>query len=302
MKKIALILLLSLFVTALGACASDNKDTEKKDSTTQEENKKDNADQKENDQKETEQKNTELKKIVVGASITPHAEILEVAKGLLASKGYELEIVEYNDYVQPNLALDAGDLDANYFQHQPYLDEFNQDRGLDLVSVAIIHYEPYGIYPGKTKSLEDLKDGAEIAIPNDGTNEARALLLLEAQGIIKLAEGVGMKATVIDIAENPKNLVIHEIEAAQLARSLQDVDLAVINGNYAIQAGLNVSKDAIAVEDKDSIAAETYGNIIAVRKGDEDREEIKALVEALKSDEVKEFIESTYEGAVVPKF
>jgi D-methionine transport system substrate-binding protein len=173
---------------------------------------------------------------------------------------------------------------------------------MDLVSVAIIHYEPFGIYPGKTKSLDDIKDGAEIAIPNDGTNEARALLLLEAQGLIKLTEGVGLEATIIDIAENSRNLVIHEIEAAQLARSLQDVDFAVINGNYAIQAGLNVSKDALAVEDKDSEAANIYGNVIAVRKGDEDREEIKALVEALQSDEVKEFIESTYEGAVVPKF
>ncbi|NLO10113.1 MAG: ABC transporter substrate-binding protein [Clostridiales bacterium] len=293
MKKVALILvLLSLFVAILGGCASDNKDTDKQNNSANEENKQD------KDQED----NKELKKIIVGASITPHAEILETAKSLLASKGFELEIVEYNDYVQPNLALDAGDLDANYFQHQPYLDEFNADRGLDLVSVAIIHYEPFGIYPGKTKSIDDLQDGAEIAVPNDGTNEARALLLLEAQGLIKLAEGVGMKATVIDIVENPKNLEIHEIEAAQLARSLQDVDLAVINGNFAIQAGLNVSKDAIAVEDKDSIAAETYGNVIAIKKGDENRDEIKALVEALTSDEVKEYIESTYEGAVVPKF
>ena len=266
MKKIIVILtLIALFVGVLGGCAN-SKDKGKP------------------------------KKIVVGASITPHAEILEVAKGVLESKGFELEIKEYNDYVQPNVALDAGDLDANYFQHQPYLDQFNADRDMDLVSVAIIHYEPFGVYPGKTKSIEELKDGAEISIPNDGTNEARALLLLEAQGLIKLADGVGMEATVIDIVENPKNLGIHEIEAAQLARSLQDVDLAVINGNFAIQAGLNVAKDAIAVEDKDSVAAETYGNVIAVRKGDENREEIKALVEALKSDEVKEFIDSTYEG------
>ena len=288
MKKIALILVvLSLFAALLSGCAADNKDGEKQKDSVNEENK---------------EENTELKKIVVGASITPHAEILEVAKGVLAEEGFELDIVEYNDYVQPNVALDAGDLDANYFQHQPYLDQFNIDRGMDLVSVAIIHYEPFGIYPGKTKSIEDLEDGAEIAVPNDGTNEARALLLLEAQGLIRLAEGVGMEATVIDITKNPKKLVIHEIEAAQLARSLQDVDLAVINGNVAIQADLNVSKDAIAVEDKDSVAAETYGNVIAIRKGDENREEIKALVEALKSDEVKEYIESTYEGAVVPKF
>ncbi|NLJ95634.1 MAG: ABC transporter substrate-binding protein [Clostridiales bacterium] len=278
MKKIAVLLLLTLLVATLGACATDKKDGDNKD-----------------DKKE-------MKKIVVGASITPHAEILEVAKGVLATKGYELDIKEYNDYVQPNLALDSGDLDANYFQHQPYLDQFNEERNLDLVSVAIVHYEPFGIYPGKTKTIEELEDGAEIAVPNDGTNEARALLLLEAQGLITLAEGVGMNATVIDIVDNPKNLKIHEIEAAQLARSLQDVDLAVINGNFAIQAGLNVGKDAIAVEDKDSEAAETYGNVIAIRKGDENREEIKALVEAVTSDEVKEFIESTYEGAVVPKF
>ncbi|TAH64350.1 MAG: ABC transporter substrate-binding protein [Anaerolineaceae bacterium] len=303
MKKIALILvLLSLFVAVLGGCTSDNKDTGKQNDSANEENKKDSTKQ-ENTEKDNGQKeSTETKKIVVGASITPHAEILETAKSVLAAKGFELSIIEYNDYVQPNVALDAGDLDANYFQHQPYLDQFNEERGMDLVSVAIIHYEPFGIYPGKTKSIDDLKDGAEIAVPNDGTNEARALLLLEAQGLIKLAEGVGMEATVIDIVENPKNLKIHEIEAAQLARSLQDVDLAVINGNFAIQAGLNVSKDAIAVEDKDSVAAETYGNVIAIRKGDENREEIKALVEALKSDEVKEYIESTYEGAVVPKF
>ncbi len=297
MKKIAFILvLLSLLVATLGACGTKDADPEKQNSS-------DNIDKQGNDDQSNKEDDTkELKKIVVGASITPHAEILETAKTVLVAKGFDLNIIEYNDYVQPNVALDAGDLDANYFQHQPYLDQFNEERDMELVSVAIIHYEPFGIYPGKTKTIEDLQDGAEIAVPNDGTNEARALLLLEAQGLIKIKEGVGMEATVIDIVENPKKLKIHEIEAAQLARSLQDVDLAVINGNFAIQAGLNVSKDAIAVEDKDSVAAETYGNVIAIRKGDEEREEIKALVEALKSDEVKEYIESTYEGAVVPKF
>lgn len=304
MKKIALVLvLLSLFATVLSGCGTDKKDDgQKSDSVGEEINQDNNQDKKEDSKEDSKEENKDLKEIVVGASITPHAEILETAKSVLAGKGFELKIVEYNDYVQPNVALDAGDLDANYFQHQPYLDQFNEDRGMDLVSVAIIHYEPFGIYPGKTKSIEDLQDGAQIAVPNDGTNEARALLLLEAQGLIKLAEGAGMEATVIDIAENPKNFVIHEIEAAQLARSLQDVDLAVINGNFAIQAGLNVSKDAIVVEDKNSVAAETYGNVIAIKKGDEDREEINALVEALQSTEVKEFIESTYEGAVVPKF
>lgn len=242
------------------------------------------------------------KKIVVGASTTPHAEILEQARPALKEAGYELEIIEYADYVQPNLALDSGDLDANYFQHQPYLDQFNKENKTELVSAGIIHYEPFGIYPGKTATFDALPDGAQIAVPNDATNEARALLLLEAQGLITLKEGADLNATKNDVAENPKNIDIVEIEAAQLARSLQDVDMAVINGNYAIQAGLNVSNDAIAFEDKDSIAAETYGNIIAVKEGNEDRADIKALIKALQSDAVKQFINDTYEGAVVPKF
>lgn len=242
------------------------------------------------------------KKIVVGASTTPHAQILEQARPALEAEGYELEIIEYQDYVQPNLALDSGDLDANYFQHQPYLDQFNEENGTDLVSAGIIHYEPYGIYPGKTASFDALTDGAQIAVPNDASNEARALLLLEANGLIKLKEDAGLNATKNDIVENPKNIKVIEIEAAQLARSLKDVDMAVINGNYAIEAGLNVAQDAIAFEGKDSIAAETYGNIIAVKAGNEDREDIKALLTALQSDAVKKYIEDTYEGAVVPKF
>jgi D-methionine transport system substrate-binding protein len=242
----------------------------------------------------------ELKKIVVGASTTPHAKILEQVKPILAKKGYDLQIVEFVDYVQPNQALSSGDLDANYFQHQPYLDQYNSENGTDLVSVAKIHYEPFGIYPGKTAAIDTLKDGAQIAVPNDATNEARALLLLEAQGLIKLADGAGLNATKNDIVENPKKLDIIEIEAAQLARSLQDVDMAVINGNVAIEGGLNVATDAIAVEDKASVAAETYANIIAVRKGDENREDIKALVKALQSDDIKKFINDTFEGAVVP--
>ena len=245
---------------------------------------------------------TELKKITIGASPTPHAEILAVVKDILAKQGYDLEIAEYTDYIQPNLALQSGELDANYFQHQPYLDDFNKENNTDIVSLAAIHYEPLGIYPGKTKALADLKDGATVAVPNDATNEARALLLLEANGLIKLKADAGLKATVNDIAENPKKLKISEIEAAQLARSLQDVDIAVINGNYAIEAGLNASTDALAKEEKDSIAATTYANIIAIRKGDENREDLKALVAALKSDEVKKFIEETYKGAVVPVF
>lgn len=241
-------------------------------------------------------------KIVIGASITPHAEILEVVKEILAEEGYELEIKEFTDYIQPNLTLDTGDLDANYFQHQPYLDDFNAENKTDLVPIVAVHYEPFGIYGGKTASIEELKDGAQIAVPNDPTNEARALLLLEAQGLIKLKEGADLKATVNDIVENPKKLDIIEIEAAQLPRSIQDVDLSVINGNYAIQAGLNASTDALATEDKDSLAATTFANIVAVRKGDENREDLKALVKAITSDKVKSFIEEKYQGAVVPVF
>lgn len=243
----------------------------------------------------------ELKEIKVGASPAPHAEILEAAAPALEKLGYKLSIVEYTDYVQPNIALDTGDLDANYFQHFPYLEQFNAERGTKLVSAGAIHYEPFGIYAGKTAALDAVADGATVAVPNDATNEARALLLLEAQGLIKLNDGVGLNATKNDIAENPKNLEILEVEAAQIPRSLKDVDIAVINGNYAIDAGLKVS-DALAVEASDSEAATTYGNIVAVQEGKENDEASKALIEALTSDEVKAFIESTYEGAVVPLF
>ena len=238
----------------------------------------------------------------VGASVTPHAEILAVVKDILAEQNIELKIVEFTDYIQPNINVENGELDANYFQHKPYLDQFNKDNGTHLVSVAAIHYEPFGIYAGKTASLEDLKEGAVIAVPNDGTNEARALLLLEAQGLIKLKKDVGFTATILDIEENPKKLVIKELEAAQLTLSLQDVDLAVINGNYAIQAGLNATKDALAIEDKNSAAAQTYANIICVKEGNENNPAILALIEALKSEKVKKFMEETYEGAVVPVF
>ena len=240
-------------------------------------------------------------KLVVGASATPHAEILEAAKPILAEKGIDLEIVVFDDYVQPNLALDAGDLDANYFQHLPYLEQFNEERGTKLVSAGAIHYEPFGIYAGKTASLDELADGAKVAVPNDATNEARALLLLEANGLLKLKDGAGLKATKTDIVENPKNLDILEVEAAQVPRSLPDVDVAVINGNYAIEAGLKVS-DALAVEASDSEAATTYGNVVAVQEGKEEDAKTKALMEALTSDAVKEYIEQTYEGAVVPLF
>ncbi len=238
----------------------------------------------------------------VGASITPHAEILESVKAKLAEEGIVLEIVEYTDYVQPNLSLEDGSLDANYFQHGPYLEDFNSEQGTHLSSAGAVHYEPFGIYPGRVATISELPDGGKVSIPNDGTNEARALLLLEAQGLIKLKEGVGLDATILDIEENPKNLEIVELEAAQLTISLDDVDLSVINGNYAMQAGLSVGKDAIAVEDKDSEAAETYANIVAVRTGDEDNEYIVKLMDALTSEDVRQFIEDTYDGAVIPKF
>ena len=243
----------------------------------------------------------DLEVIKVGASVTPHAEILAQVKDVLAEQGYDLQVVEYNDYVLPNTALEDGDLDANFFQHQPYLDDFNAENGTHLVSVAAVHFEPFGLYAGKTASLDDLQEGATIAVPNDTTDEARALLLLEAQGLIKLKEGAGLTATVLDIEENPLNLEIKEIEAAQLVRSLPDVDVAAINGNYAAEGGLDVA-DAIAVEASDSLAADTYANVIVVKEGNEDSAKTKALVDAVLSDEVRSYIEKTYGNAVIPVF
>ena len=247
-------------------------------------------------------KKEETKKIVIGASPSPHADILKVAKKELKKEGYELEIKEYSDYVQPNTALESGDLDANYFQHKPYLDDFNKKKKTHLVSAGMIHYEPFGIFPGKTKTLKDLKKGATVAVPNDTTNEARALLLLQDQGLIKLKDGAGLTATKKDIVENKKDLAIKEIEAAQIPRSLKDVDIAVVNGNYALQAGLKVNKDALATEDADSVGAKTYGNIVAVKKGNEKLAATKALIKAIKSDTVKKYINDKYDGAVVPLF
>ena len=237
----------------------------------------------------------------VGASPAPHAEILEVAKGLLAKQGITLEIVEFNDYVQPNTAVEDGSLDANYFQHITYMNQFNTSDGTHLVSAAEIHYEPFGLYAGKTTALADLADGAQVAVPNDATNEARALLLLEQEGLITLKDGAGITATKADIAENPKNLDIVELEASQLPVRLADVDLAVINGNYAIDAGLKVS-DALALESSDGAAAAAYVNVVAVKEGRENDPAIQALCAALQSQEVKDFITETYEGSVVPTF
>lgn len=239
------------------------------------------------------------KVIRVGAGITPHAEILEAVSDDLKDQGYTLEIVEYNDYVLPNTALEDGDLDANFFQHQTYLDDFNAENGTHLVSVADIHFEPLGIYAGKTASLDALKEGAVVAVPNDTTNEARALLLLQQEGLIKLKGGAGLKATVLDIEENPLNLEIRELAAEQVARAVDDVDIACVNGNYALEAGLDKS---IAHEEDTSEVAETYANVIVVREGNEDSGKTKALVDAVLSEKVKTFINETYDGAVLPVF
>lgn len=238
--------------------------------------------------------------ITVAASPTPHAEILEAAKDLLKEKGYTLEIKEFDDYPQQNVVVDEGEFDANYFQHQPYLDNFNEEKGSDLVSAAKIHYEPLGIYPGASEDLENIKDGAKIAVPNDATNEARALLLLEENGIITLKEDAGLNATKKDVEENPHNIEIVELDAAQIARVVEELDFVILNGNYALDAGFNVQTDAIAKEEADSEAAQTYANIIAVKKENKDSEKIKALVEVLQSEEIGKFITDTYEGAVVP--
>lgn len=238
--------------------------------------------------------------ITVAASPTPHAEILEKAAEILAAEGWTLEVTEFEDYVQPNLVVDSGEIDANYFQHIPYLDDFNEENGTSLVSVAGIHYEPFGIYPGTKASLDDVEDGDTIAVPNDTTNEARALLLLQDNGLITLKSGAGLKATVLDIESNPLNLKIQELEAAQVSRVKDEVALVVLNGNYALEAGFSVGKDAIAYETSDSEAAKTYVNVIAVKEGNENNEGIQALVKVLKSDEIKNYINDTYDGAVIP--
>lgn len=238
----------------------------------------------------------------VAASPTPHAEILNAAKDILAEQGIDLEVIEFTEYVQPNLVTESGEVDANYFQHKPYLDGFNVKQGTHLVSVGPVHYEPLGIYPGKSDDLANIADGATIAVPNDTTNEARALQLLAAQGLITVRDDAGLTATINDITENPHNIKFEEIEAAQLPRTVQDVDFAVINGNYALAAGFSVKNDALATEDASSEAAQTYANILAVKEGRENDPAIQALYAALTSDKVKDYINSTYDGAVVPIF
>lgn len=278
MKKFFAILLAGVLTVGLAACggsddAATNDDSNKEEIT-----------------------------LKIGASPTPHAEILNAAKDELAEKGIKLDIVEFTDYVQPNLATESGDLDANYFQHTPYLNNFNKENGTDLAAAFDMHYEPFGIYAGKTASIEELKDGASIAIPNDGSNETRALLLLQDAGLIKLKDGIDptSDATKLDITENPKNLDIQEIAAEQLPRSLADVDLAVINGNYALQADLNASEDSLITENPDY--AKVYVNVVACRSGEENSDKIQALKKALQSDDVKKYVDETYKGAVVTVF
>jgi len=238
----------------------------------------------------------------VAASPTPHAEILNAAKDILAEQGIDLEVIEFTEYVQPNLVTESGEVDANYFQHKPYLDGFNVKQGTHLVSVGPVHYEPLGIYPGKSDDLANIADGATIAVPNDTTNEARALQLLATQGLITVRDDAGLTATINDITENPHNIKFEEIEAAQLPRTVQDVDFAVINGNYALAAGFSVKNDALATEDASSEAAQTYANVLVVKEGRENDPAIQALYAALTSDKVKDYINSTYDGAVVPIF
>ena len=238
--------------------------------------------------------------ITVAASPTPHAEILAQAAPILAAEGWTLEVKEFQDYVQPNNVVESGEFDANYFQHIPYLENFNEEQGTHLVNAGGIHYEPFGIYPGTKSSLDDIAEGDTIAVPNDTTNEARALLLLQDNGILKLKDGAGLTATVLDIEENPYNVEILELEAAQVPRVKDEVAYVVLNGNYALDAGFSVAKDALAYEKSDSDAAKTYVNVIAVKEGNENSEKILALVGALKSDAIRQYINDTYDGAVVP--
>lgn len=250
--------------------------------------------------KEDKDSKTNSKTITIAASATPHAEILEYAKTALKEKGYDLQVTVFDDYVKPNEVVESGEFDANYFQHVPYLESFNEEKGTHLVVAGKIHYEPFGIYPGTKKGLDEIADGDSIAVPNDTTNEARALLLLQDNGIIKLRDGAGINATVNDIEENPHNVEIVELEAAQVARVVNETAYVVLNGNYALAAGFSVGKDALAYEQNDSEAAKTYVNVIAVKEGNENNEAIKALVDVLKSDDVKNYIKETYDGAVLP--
>ena len=246
------------------------------------------------------QDNTQKKTITVAASQTPHSEILAEAAKILEKQGYELKVTVFDDYVQPNNVVESGEFDANYMEHVPYMEQFNKENGTHIVNAGGIHYEPFGIYPGTKKKLDDLAEGDTIAILNDTTNEARALLLLQDNGLLTLKDGAGLTATINDIKENPKKLKFQELEAAQVAKVKDEVAFVVLNGNYALEAGYSVSKDSIAYEKADSEAAKTYVNIIGVKEGNENSDGIKALVKVLKSDDIKKFINDKYDGAVIP--
>lgn len=302
MKKFskALAVFVSVFalvgVFALAACSSSSSDSSSSSSDSSDSSATQSADSSSSTSSEDD------KTITVAASSVPHAEILNnVVKGILADEGYDLEVTEFEDYVQPNTVVEDGQIDANYFQHVNYLNSFNQENGTHLVSVGYVHYEPFGIYAGKSSDLKNIPDGAQIAVPDDATNEARALLLLQQEGIIKLKDGVGVEATKNDIVENPHNIDIVEVEAAQVSHTLPDVDFGVINGNYALEAGLKVS-DALATESAEGEAAKQYGNVLVVKDGNQDSPKIQALYKALTSDQVKQYINDTYQGAVVPLF
>ena len=274
MKKIVISILAILTVLSFVACSSNTQGTTTADTGS-------------------------LKKVTVAASPVPHGEILTAAIPLMKEKGYDLQVIEYTDYVQPNKVVDSGEVDANYFQHQPYLDSFNEEQGTHVVSVGSIHYEPFGLYKGTKTSLNDLGDGDKIAVPNDTTNEARALLLLQSAGIIKLKADAGLTATKFDIEENIKNVDIVELESAQIPRSLQSVAYACMNGNYALEAGFKTS-DALYIEDKDSLAAKTYANIICVSDKNKDAQFAKDLVACLQSNTIKDFINKKYDKSVIP--
>ncbi|MCM1498487.1 MAG: MetQ/NlpA family ABC transporter substrate-binding protein [Clostridium sp.] len=293
-KKLLALLLTGVFVTGvLTGCGGDTAETAKDEVNTE-------AASEETDVQATQAGSDGQEVIKIAASPTPHAEILGKAKEILAEQGYDLQITEFEDYVQPNEVVESGEYDANYFQHIPYLDSFNEEKGTHIVNAGGIHYEPFGIYPGTKSSLDDIADGDTIAVPNDTTNEARALLLLQDNGIITLKEGAGLEATVNDIEENPHNVEIVELEAAQVARVVEENAFVVLNGNYALEAGFSVAKDALAYEKSDSEAAKTYVNIIGVKEGNESNAAIKALVDVLKSEEIKNYINDTYAGAVIP--
>ena len=300
-KVLALACTLALSAGLLAGCGSSTDTTAEAESTVAavESTEAAEAESTEADSSEPAAEVESIGTISVAATRVPHAGILEAAKDLMAAEGWDLEIVEFTDYVQPNEVVESGDVDANYFQHVNYLNSYNEEKGTHLAIAGKIHYEPLGLYPGKQSDLAAITDGAEIAVPNDTTNCARALLLLEAEGLIKLDPEAGITATENDIVENPHNIKIVPLAAEQVARTLEDVDFGVINGNYAMEAGLT-SADAVALESADSEAIQQYVNVVAVKEGNENNEGVQALVKILKSDEIKDFINENYKGSVVP--